>query len=540
MRTIHSNTQDRISELNNFRRNISKLEKASEAGSELKNTYKTLEGDATNILHSYRHDSRNFQILFDSLSDSTRSMLMTSYNSMFEGFPTLVRDLSRKQGKEVRYSLRGPEVELDRRILNAIHDSLIHILRNAIDHGLEKPEIRERKGKNRVGKIEIVVTSKPSSEIEFSISDDGTGIDLDSLKKSILSAGLASQEAVDQMPPSEIYPYIFHSGISTSPEVSEISGRGLGLSIVQEKAAMLGGSVSFATEIDKGTQIKMTVPTTVLNSRGILIRVSNRIFAIQTVFVERVVSIPKLNIRTIENKSVTTLGGEALSLVDLAHILGIEDLDNNERKNLSFVVLKSDGRRIAFKVDEVLREQEIFVKGLGQQIRKTRNISGVTVLGSETVIPILNVADLIQSCANMELKPIIELSKKRIVDPAVFSLLVVEDSLTTRTLMKTVLESNGYTVETANDGVDAFTILKTRRFDLVLSDVDMPRMDGYKLTQKIRADKKLEHIPIILVSSNDSREARERGIEVGANFYMAKSSFDQTELIELIGRLIGG
>jgi two-component system, chemotaxis family, sensor kinase CheA len=331
---------------------------------------------------------------------------------------------------------------------------------------------------------------------------------------------------------------VLRSGVSTSPIITDISGRGLGLAIVQEKVEKLGGLLSMDTAAGRGTSFKMKLPVTIATFRGVLVRVADRSFVVPSSGMERTLRVHKDQIQTVENRATIPLNGKALSLVDLAGIFGLKQdkgpSDGNEF--VTVAVLGTGERRIGFKVDEVMGEQEVLVKGLGKQIRHVPCISGTTILGSGRVVPILNVNDLLTSTPLAPaqapvMKGVEGEGKKR-------SILVAEDSITSRMLIKSILEGAGYRVQTAVDGSEAFAALKTGEFDLVVSDVEMPRMDGFELTQKIRSDKKYVDIPVILVTGLESREDREKGIDAGANAYIVKSSFDQSNLLEVVRRMI--
>jgi two-component system chemotaxis sensor kinase CheA len=438
-------------------------------------------------------------------------------------------------GKEVELTTQGGEVELDRRILEEMKDPLIHLVRNCIDHGIEKPEERERRKKSRRGLLRIAINPINGSKIEIQVSDDGAGIDVSKVKSAAVKRGIISQEEAAKLSEQEAFSLIFQSGVSTSHIITDISGRGLGLAIVREKTEKLNGMVSVESVENLGTTFRIVVPLTLATFRGVLVGVNDRLFVLPTTNVERVVRVDKEEIKTVENRETVLLNGMAVSLIRLGDVLGLPRTPTSG-PSVQIVVLGSAEKRMAFLIDEVLQEQEVLVKTLGRQLSRVRNVAGATVLGSGKVVPILNVPDLMKSAVKVTSTsvrtPAEEAQTKR------RSVLVVEDSITARTLLKNILDSAGYDVRTAIDGVDGFTVLKTQEFDLVVSDIQMPRMDGFDLVTKIRADSKLSEIPVVLVTALESREDRERGIEVGANAYIVKSSFDQSNLLEVIQRLI--
>lgn len=492
----------------------------------------------TALKKSAEQDHRALGVMVDELLVDMKNVLMLSFSSVLHTFPHLVRELSRDQAKEVDLVIEGGEVEVDRRILEEIKDPLIHLIRNCIDHGIEKPEEREQKNKPRRGTIKIAISQLDGSKVQLLISDDGRGIDGAKIKASALKLGLTTQPEADGLSNPETLALVFRSGVSSSPMITDLSGRGLGLAIVREKAEKLRGTVTVNSDVDGGTIFHMVLPLTIATFRGIPVRVNQDLFVLPAAAVERVLRVKKEKIKTVENKEAIELDGKTFSLVRLGDVLELPRKDTTEdaHDGVPVVLISQNGKRIAFLVDNIVDEQEVLVKTLGRQLARVRNIAGATVLANRKLVPILNVSDLMQSAVRVSSRtaraPALEKEK-----PSRKSVLVVEDSITSRTLLKNILETAGYNVNTAVDGVDGFTQLRSREFDVVVSDVEMPRMNGFDLTAKIRADKKLSEMPIILVTALQSREDRERGMDVGANAYIVKNSFDQSNLLEVMGRL---
>jgi len=498
---------------------------------------KSLENRLILLTKNAEYENRQYGGMVDSLLDDMKKVLMLPFSSLSGIFLKLVRDLSYEQGKETELVIRGEEIEIDRRILEEMKDPLIHLLRNCIDHGIEKPDERQKKHKKSRGTLKLNLGAKEGGKIEIMLSDDGAGIDASKIKSAAVKRGVISQEEAGKMGEQDAFSLIFVSGVSTSPIITEVSGRGLGLAIVREKVEKLNGVVSFETQVDRGTAFRIVIPLTLSTFRGLLVQVNESLFVLPATNVERALRINKEEIRTVENRETISLNGQVISLVRLADVLELPEKTKSFPEIVEIVVLGSVEKRIAFMVDDVLQEQEVLVKSLGRQLLRIRNVAGATVLGNGRIAPILNVHDLMKSAVKVTGSPVKAPPEKE-ANARRNSLLVVEDSITSRTLLKNILETAGYDVLTAVDGVDAFTALKTREFDLVVSDVDMPRLNGFDLTVKIRADKKLSQMPVVLVTALESREYKERGIEVGANAYIVKSSFDQSNLLEVIQRLI--
>ncbi|MBU1566730.1 MAG: hybrid sensor histidine kinase/response regulator [Proteobacteria bacterium] len=489
------------------------------------------------MVRAAEYDQRSSAAMIDMMLDDMKKTLMLPFSSLLEMLPRVIRDLSRAAGKKVALTTEGGDIDVDRRILEEMKDPLIHLIRNCVDHGIEPVSERETKGKPADGTMKIAVSSK-DNKIEIAITDDGAGIDVARIKSAAVRHSVVSQEEADKLGDQEAMHLIFHSGVTTSPLITDISGRGLGLTIVREKVEKLNGTVAVDSQIDKGTIFRIVVPLTFATFRGTLVRVAEQLFVLPSCNVECVARARRETIQTVENRETIVFEGRPISLVRLADVLQMKSAAARrmqEKGPVQIIILGFAEKRIAFVVDEVLREQEVLVKPLGGQLSRVKNISGATVLANGKVAPILNVSDLLKSVAKNSSS---FAAGETTLPEKSLSILVVEDSITARALLKNILESAGYQVQTAVDGLDGLTTLKSREFDIVVTDVEMPRMNGFELTARIRSDKKFMELPVVLVTALESREDRERGIDVGASAYIVKSSFDQSNLLEVIERLI--
>ncbi|MGR9012270.1 MAG: hybrid sensor histidine kinase/response regulator [Gammaproteobacteria bacterium] len=482
-------------------------------------------------------DQRMLGRMVDDLLEDMKNALMLPFSTLMEIFPRVVRDLAKNSGKDIDLNIRGGKIEADRRILEEIKDPLIHLLRNCVDHGIEMPEERTSRDKPLRGKIDIAIFTRRGNRIEIDISDDGGGIDAAKVKASADRLGILKQDEPSETNDDANVELIYQSGVSTSPIITEISGRGIGLAIVRETVERLGGCITVETHAGVGTTFRIELPLTLASYRGIAVRVATQTFVVQTSSLERSVRIRQQDIQTPANRETIRLGDETLSLAWLGDVLGIPNEVAGDAEFHQVVVLAAGGKRIAFVVDEVLGEREVLVKRLGRQLSRVRNISAATILGSGKAVPILNVIDLLKS-AQQAAHTGTRRVRKGETKVTAQAVLVVEDSITARSLLKGILEVAGYKVITAVDGIDGLTKLRSGEFDIVVSDVDMPRMNGFDLTMKIRNDKKLADLPVVLVTALDSREDRERGIDVGANAYIVKRSFEQSNLLEVIRKFI--
>lgn len=501
--------------------------------------WNSMEEKLKTFSQSITHDGRFLGALVDHLHADAKKTLMLPFSSILEVFPRLVRDLLRDEGKEADFVIEGAEIAVDRRLLQEIKDPLLHLIRNSIDHGIEKPLLRQQKGKPPRGIISITILSKNANEVEIRVTDDGEGIDLEKVTSSAIKLGLLSEQEARKLDAEKISALIFNSGISTAPIITTISGRGLGLAIVREKVLQLNGTLCVESSPTGGTAFHIVLPHTLSSFRAILIKVGSEIFGLPTAQVDRAVRVRFNEIKTVENKEILSMEGHTFPLVRLCDILGItpqSSKDEDAKRYVQILLAGTGEQRVAFIIDELLQEQEVLTKGLGPPLSRVRNVGGAAVLGTGKAIAMLNVTDLLKSAVRTA-------SSSRAAEPKKLlarqkTILVAEDSITTRTLLKNILEAAGYQVKTAVDGAEAFATLRTQACDLVVSDVDMPRLSGFDLTAKIRADTKFAELPVVLVTALESREDRERGIDVGADAYIVKGSFEQSDLLEAIRRLI--
>jgi two-component system, chemotaxis family, sensor kinase CheA len=509
------------------------------------NRLDAIENGAGALVRSLEGDFRSIRRMVDEHLEAMKKAAMLPVASLTAAFPKMVRDLAREQGKEIDLVVLGQGIEIDKRVLEELKAPLLHLVRNCVDHGIRVPAQRVERGKPPSGAITISFAALDSRRAEVIVSDDGEGIDVERVREAAIRSGVAPREAVERMDPDEALSLVFRSGISTSPIITDLSGRGLGLAIVREKVEKLGGTVSVETHAHGGTTFRLVVPLTLATFRGVLVRACDQVFALPTINVERAVRVSRSEMETIENRKTIRVEGQMLPLVRLSDALGRPFRPGQPTRSealgpsdhLYAVILSLGDKRIAFEVDEILDELQIMVKNLGKQLKRVRYVAGATVLGSGDLALVLNVSDLmksaVQAAASAQPTGGVEgppSEKGRV--------LVAEDSITSRMLLKNILVAAGYQVTTAVDGADAYEKARAGEIDLVVSDVDMPRMSGFELCARMRGDERLAHMPVVLVTALESREDRERGIDSGASAYIVKSSFDQSNLLETIRRLI--
>jgi two-component system chemotaxis sensor kinase CheA len=413
------------------------------------------------------------------------------------------------------------------------------MLRNAIDHGIELPDEREAQGKPRAGAITLTA-EQLGQDVVICVSDDGAGLDLVGIRRALSRQGRPDAYTLAE---EELENIIFTAGISTSPIITDISGRGIGLNVVRRNVELLHGRIDVDWSPGGGTTFALTLPLTLISSRGLLVHASGQRFVIPLNVVDHILAVGPQEISSLEGHDVIRYEGRPVTLVCLDDVLGLpREEGQGDLERTPVVIVGTAERRMAFAVDDLAGEQEVVIKGLGKQLVRVAGIAGATVMGSGEVVLMLNVVDLMKLAIRGEHRPVFEEPAEgvSVEDVRVQQrILIVDDSITTRTLEKNILEAVGYSIAIATDGQEALSAIATGGVpDLIVSDILMPRMDGFELTERIKSDERTAHVPVILVSSLDSAADKARGIEVGADAYIVKSRFDQGNLLETIEQLI--
>jgi len=458
------------------------------------------------------------------------SARMAPAEDLFEGFRRMVRDLARQENKQIDFRLSGSGVRADRIILQALKDPVMHLLRNAISHGIETPGERAGKGKPPMGSLILRLDSQRGRLI-VEVEDDGRGVDLQQV------ASVLSEAEPGAHSPDELAQAIFRPGFTTSSSVNHLSGRGMGLSVVYETVHRLQGDVNLKPKDGPGASFVLSVPLSVSTSHLLLLSAAGQTFGIPTHGIERLYRVPLERVETLEGKPVVNLEEQPVPLYGLAQLLAIDALPALRGEVLPVMVLKSGVRRFAVWVDEFLSERDALIQELGMPCPATGNVSGGALLREGTVLVVLNPAGLVASCAGTSATPVPR--KAQTQAPAIApGILVVDDSITSRSLERSILEAHGYRVRTAVDGLAALELLRVEKADLIITDIQMPRLDGFGLVEALKADSRLNRIPVIIVSSLERAEDQERGLLLGADAYVVKRKFDQTQLLDAIRQMI--
>jgi two-component system chemotaxis sensor kinase CheA len=487
------------------------------------------------FLVNFSDDRVRLNLITEDLRQSVIELTMLPIASVFDAFPRAVRDLARAFDKEVELTIRGRETELDKKIIEQISEPLIHLIRNAVDHGIETREERGRLGKAAAGQL-VLSAEQQGNRILIVLRDDGCGIDLALLRGAAVRRGIASAADVARWTPQQLFELIFQPGFSTRDSATDVSGRGIGMDVVKSVVERLGGTVRIQSELNRGTTVTANLPLSLALLRVVLVEAGEEVFAFPTAAVRRILQVDPRDAAEFEREGVAEIGGETMPVSTLAAMLQLPG--SPEGSGQTVLVAETSEGRFGMLVDAVHEEQELVFKELRGPLRKQKTFTGAALLGNGDIVPILDVTALFELAARGPGAGAAPATERRAA-PRRTRVLVVDDSLVAGELQKNILITAGYEAEIAPDGVEGLELLRQKDWNLVIADVDMPRMDGFELTSRVRADERLRDIPIIIVTGRDSVDDRRRGFEVGADAYVLKREFDQSQLLDTVRRLIG-
>ena len=480
-------------------------------------------------------DHARLAAVTDRLHDQVRRTRMQPLATLFPPLRLQIREVARAAGKRIELIVDDGGAEADRQVLDQLREALLHLLRNAVDHGIELPDQRIAAGKPEVGSVTICAEVS-GDHLNIQLSDDGVGVDLAAVRARAGAAGMIID--TEQANEADLLDMIFLPGFSTRHTVSKLSGRGVGLDVVRTLVERMSGHVSVRSRPGAGCDFMISVPISLARSHGLLLRAAAAVYVLPLDAIQRIVAIAPTQIRRLEGRPVLWLDDRPLPLVALADLLGVAQISANSG-GLA-LILGSGERQVACQIDALLGEQELVIHHLPAPLVRVRYVSGATILADGQVVPILDVVDLVRAAAGSRRAPLP--APTTVEEHRIPTVLVVDDSITTRTLEKNILESAGYRVRLATDGQEALDLLRamtdSNGCDLLLSDIDMPRLNGFDLTRQVRGDAKLRHLPVVLVTSLDSAGDRERGVAAGADAYIIKRAFDQQALLDIISRLV--
>ncbi len=473
------------------------------------------------------------------LQRDVRQARMVPAENVFDGFRKMVRDLAKDAGKAIELHVSGMQVEADRIVLQALKDPVMHMLRNAISHGLEPEAERKSKGKSPEGRIDLALEVR-GNQLTITVEDDGRGVDLAKVSEIAVRKGLLGDAEIAARSPAELMRLVLLPGFSTSRSVTELSGRGMGLSVVAQAAGRLQGKVDIGPGKNGGTRVALSAPLSVSSHRLLLVMCQGRTLAMPVHGIERLRRVKLSEVQTVESRPVIQIDGQPVPVVSLAHVLSASEPRVSASQNtLCVMVMRTGLRRLAVAVDGFLTERDAIIKDLPAPADRNVQIIGGTLLEDGSVCLVLNPVEIVEGFQQAS-DPLVLTTDVEAPAQAGKSLeiLVVDDSLTTRTLEKSVLEAHGYHVAIAVDGVDALNYLRGGPVGLVISDLQMPRLDGFGLLEEMKRDPRLAKIPVVFVSSVENPEDQTRGLTLGADAYIVKRKFDQQELLETIRQIL--
>ena len=474
------------------------------------------------------------------LYDTALACRMRPFADVLAGQSRMVRDLGRSLGKQVQLQIEGEKTQVDRDVLEKLEAPLTHLLRNAVDHGIELPEQRLLAGKPGDGVIRLRA-SHQAGMLVLELSDDGAGIDLARVRQSIVERALSPAETVAQMSEAELLTFLFLPGFSLRGQVTEVSGRGVGLDAVQHMVRELRGAIELSQVAGQGCRFQLQVPLTLSVVRSLVVEVGEEAYAFPLAHIERTLDVPADTIVQIEGRQHFWHEGRHIGLVSASQLLN-RPAGQGQQPSLRVVVIREGEQLYGVAVERLIGERVLVVMPLDPRLGKVQDISAGALLDDGSVVLIVDVEDLLRSVEKLLTTGRLERIERGVASVkgvARKRVLVVDDSLTVRELQRKLLSNRGYDVAVAVDGMDGWNALRGEQFDLLITDIDMPRMDGIELVTLVRRDQRLQALPVMVVSYKDREEDRRRGLDAGADYYLAKASFHDDALLDAVVELIG-
>ena len=481
--------------------------------------------------------SQRAQVLYD----TALACRMRPFADVLSGQTRMVRDLGRSLGKQVRLEIEGEKTQVDRDVLEKLEAPLTHLLRNAVDHGIETPEQRLLKGKSEEGLIRLRA-SHQAGLLVLELSDDGNGVDLEKVRRSIIERQLSPTETAAQLSEEELLTFLFLPGFSLRDTVTEVSGRGVGLDAVQHMVRQLRGAVVLEQTAGEGSRFHLEVPLTLSVVRSLVVEVGEEAYAFPLAHIERMCDLAPEDIVQVEGRQHFWHEGQHVGLVAASQLLN-RPASQNSGETLKVVVIRERDAIYGVAVERFIGERTLVVLPLDERLGKVQDISAGALLDDGSVVLIVDVEDMLRSVDKLLNTGRLERIARhgnQVAEAVRKRVLVVDDSLTVRELQRKLLLNRGYDVAVAVDGMDGWNALRSEDFDLLITDIDMPRMDGIELVTLLRRDNRLQSLPVMVVSYKDREEDRRRGLDAGADYYLAKASFHDDALLDAVVELIGG
>ncbi|MCP4105391.1 MAG: hybrid sensor histidine kinase/response regulator [Desulfobacteraceae bacterium] len=489
----------------------------------------------------FKEDLNIQGLLTIDLQDRSLKMRMLPLSTIFDSFRRTVRYISRTSEKDIDFIIEGGDTELDKKIIEKISDSLLHMIRNSIDHGIEKPAQRLSIGKPETGAIRLSARYEGGNAV-IKLSDDGAGIPVEKIKEKALKSRLFDKDELDSIPETEIINLIFHPGLSSSDIITDLSGRGVGMDVVKKNIIEdLKGSISIETKHGMGTSFHIRLPLTMAVIHVLFVNVSDMTFAVPANYIDEIIKIPETEIISVMDKKAVRLREQIIPIVNLTDILGLVSTTLNstqdDERDFLILIASMGNEKLGVIIDSLLDEEDMVIKPLPSHMKDIQLVSGAIISGKNEIFNVLNMPKIIEVAKDMKIQA--RMLAEAADEHKTINILVVDDSISTREIEKGILESYGYSVSLAGDGIEGFEKAKSFPYDMIISDIEMPHLDGFSLTEKLRNDKEYKDTPIILVSSLDKEEHKKRGILAGADAYIVKGDFEQSELLDTVQSLVG-
>jgi two-component system sensor histidine kinase and response regulator WspE len=514
--------------------------RAQAALAETQRRFIDYEGLLVDRLADLDHFERGSVNLSHRLYTEALACRMRPFGDVVHGLPRLVRDLSHTLGKQVKLEIFGDATQVDRDILGKLEAPLGHLIRNALDHGIESPEERRAAGKPEEG-IVRVEARHIAGNLHIVIADDGRGVDLQRLRTRVVERKLINAEAAASLTEAELLEFLFLPGFTLKDRITDISGRGVGLDAVQDMVKHVRGTVRVSSGPGGGTSFQLQLPVTLSVLRAVLAEIGNEPYAFPLAFITRIVRLSRKKIDTLEGRQHFELDGRRIGLISAHQVLGTIEPPSSDEE-LSVIVVGDAHQTYGVIVDRLIDQRELVVQPLDPHLGKIKDISAGALMEDGSPVLIVDAEDMIRSVSKL-----VSAGDLTRVGPAAAAggekkrkrVLVVDDSLTVRELERKLLGNHGYDVEVAVDGMDGWNAVRSGHFNLVVTDIDMPRMDGIELVTRINKDPNLKSLPVMIVSYKDRDEDRQRGLEAGAAYYLTKGSFHDDTLVQAVVDLIG-
>ncbi|AHL32434.1 chemotaxis protein CheA [Pseudomonas brassicacearum] len=479
--------------------------------------------------------SQRAQVLYD----TALACRMRPFADVLSGQARMVRDLGRSLGKQVRLEIEGEKTQVDRDVLEKLEAPLTHLLRNAVDHGIETPEQRVLAGKPAEGLIRLRA-SHQAGLLVLELADDGAGVDLARVRRSIVARGLSLEQTAASLSEEELLTFLFLPGFSLRDKVTEVSGRGVGLDAVQHMVRQVRGAVVLEQTTGEGSRFHLEVPLTLSVVRSLVVEVGDEAYAFPLAHIERMCDLAPEDIVQVEGRQHFWHDGRHVGLVAASQLLN-RPATQNSGQSLKVVVIREREAVYGVAVERFIGERTLVVLPLDERLGKVQDISAGALLDDGSVVLIVDVEDLLRSVDKLlDTGRLERIARQNQTQAPRKRILVVDDSLTVRELQRKLLLNRGYDVAVAVDGMDGWNALRSEDFDLLITDIDMPRMDGIELVSLLRRDNRLQSLPVMVVSYKDREEDRRRGLDAGADYYLAKASFHDDALLDAVVELIGG